>query len=163
LVLSAAVGCTSPLRGRFLRSFRDQHIHVGRTLRPFARPRPHFPARTSVSPAPVSSLPERPSHFDKSHSFPTPDQPRHVLRGLLLCGPLLSHPLAGLPEHGTLRSCGRTPYLVLSAQRLESWIIVGGTLAYVLGARMQLCGLRGGQHSHPERKLHIPERHIRVL
>src|SRR5690554_1605136 len=58
-------------------------------------------------------------------------------------GLLLSHPLAGLPEHGTLRSCGCTPYLVLSAQRLESGIIVGGTLADVLGARLLLCGLRG--------------------
>src|SRR5690554_6087114 len=65
-------------------------------------------------------------------------QPRHVRRGLLL-----SHPLTSLPENGTLRSCGCTPYLVLSAQRLECAIIVGGTLAYVLGARPVLCGLLG--------------------
>src|SRR5690606_25546855 len=49
---------------------------------------------------------------------------------------LLSCPLASPPELGTLRSCGCTPYLVLSAQRLEIWIIVGGTLAYIFGARL---------------------------
>src|SRR5690606_38207652 len=53
-------------------------------------------------------------------------QASRIRRGLLL-----NHPLASPPELGTQRSCGCTPYLVLSAQRRERGIIVGGTLANV--------------------------------